>query len=69
MRTLSAPAFSNLVKTPVDSTAYSAPASAHLVLTQWLLGDGDGLSIDGSFPFSALTVPLNLPRVNSYWNM
>uniref|UniRef100_A0A673TN26 Uncharacterized protein n=1 Tax=Suricata suricatta TaxID=37032 RepID=A0A673TN26_SURSU len=64
------PAFSMVVKTPVDSTTYSAPASPHLMLAgsrPWKMVMGFPLMT--SFPFSALTGPWNLPWVESYWNM
>lgn len=55
-------ALSMVVKTSVDSTAYSAPASLHLMLTgshSWKIKMGFPLMTN--FPFSALTVLLNLP--------
>ena len=64
------PAFSMVVKTPIDSTTYSAPAPLHLMLAgsrSWKLVMGFLLMT--SLPFSALTVLLNLPLVESYWNM
>jgi hypothetical protein len=62
-------AFSKLVKTLVDFSTYSAPESPHFMLA----GSGSwkmvmGFPLMTSFPFSALTVPLNLPWVESYWN-
>ena len=65
-----APAFSMMVKKPVDSKTYSAPALPHLMLVRshsWKMMMGFLLMT--SFPFLALTVPLNLPWVESYWNM
>jgi hypothetical protein len=65
-----APAFSMVVKMLVDSMTYSAPASSHLILAgslSWKMVVGFPLMT--SFPFSALTVQLNLPWVESYWNM
>uniref|UniRef100_A0A8C0P834 Uncharacterized protein n=1 Tax=Canis lupus familiaris TaxID=9615 RepID=A0A8C0P834_CANLF len=59
-----------VVKTPVDSTTYSAPASPHLMLAgsrSWKMEMDFPLMT--SFPFSALTVLWNLPWVESYWNM
>jgi hypothetical protein len=64
------PAFSMVLTMPVDFMTYSAPASPHLVLAgshPWKMVMGFPLMT--SFPFSALTVPLNLPWVKSYWNM
>ena len=45
-----APAFSMVVKTPVDSVAYSAPALPHLMLAGTEDGDGLLLMISFSFP-------------------
>jgi hypothetical protein len=62
-----APAFSMVVKTPVDSTTYSAQASPHLTLAgshSWKVVMGFPLMT--SFLFLALTVLLNLPWVESY---
>ena len=63
-----APAFSMVVKMPEDFTTYSVPASLHLMLAgshSWKMMMGFPLMI--SFPFSALTVPLNLLWVESDW--
>lgn len=55
-------AFSMVVKSPVDSMTYSAPASPHFMLAgshSWKMVTTFLLMM--SFRFSALTVPLNLP--------
>lgn len=53
---------------PVDFTTYSAPTSPHLMLVGsyfWKMEIGFPLMT--SFLLSALTVPRNLPWVDSYW--
>lgn len=60
--------FSMVEKTLVDSTTYLAPELPHLMLvSSWKMIMGFPLMT--SFPFSALTVPLNLQLIQSYWNV
>uniref|UniRef100_A0A8C2QVE5 Uncharacterized protein n=1 Tax=Capra hircus TaxID=9925 RepID=A0A8C2QVE5_CAPHI len=62
-----APAFSMVVKTPEDSTTYSAPASPYLMMVgfcSWKMVMAFPSMM--SFLFSALTVSWNLPWVESY---
>ena len=42
------------MKTPADSTTYAAPASPHDVVGNFLLEDGDGLSVDDGFHILSL---------------
>ncbi|XP_041578562.1 STE20/SPS1-related proline-alanine-rich protein kinase isoform X1 [Vulpes lagopus] len=57
-----------VLKTLVDSTTHSAPASPHLMVAgshSWKMEtDFPWMT---SLPFSALTVPWDLPWVESYW--
>ncbi|KAL6044689.1 hypothetical protein STEG23_023662, partial [Scotinomys teguina] len=61
-----APAFSMVVKTPVDSTRYSTPAITPFdVGGISLLEDGDGLPVDNTFPLLSLdcAIELSMGRV------
>merc|ERR1719461_379586 len=64
------PAFSLVVKTPVDSTTYSTPAlpqgiSAGFLIAKTLIT----CPLTTKFPSLVSTVPLNFPWVESYLNM
>lgn len=64
------PAFSRVVKTPVDSMSYPTLASPHFMLVSscfWKMVMAFQLIM--FFPFLPLMMPLNLPGVESYLNI